>query len=481
IYPGQMSPALESFLSGPITILKLVNGQPVLNANGTFETDTVYWAPASTVQALATASQGDIPLVDANTYYDLVGGPGQFVVKAGSISLGSAFGIFTSGAVDPLTGGDERYQDLASITPEGASLDVTVTGDLNMQSSTIATLGGGNLTLTSTGGGLDLGLEGLGDEGRQIGYGVFTSGLGNINVTAFGDVNIDGSRIATYDGGNIFVESLTGNVDCGSAGDTYSGVQVDYVNSAGLPAVYPEDVYGSGILAVTLQPPQPGYYLPPDPATVPGNITVETPQGNITSTLGGITQEALDGNIAGGPTITLTAGTFPSGTPGQPGYMPGYSGDVDLGQSGVIGGTVNISANGNITGLVISRQNSTINAAQNFSGSVISGGQANVGAGGSVSGVIVGVGGATVSGGSVSAAVLGQNVSVNGGAAESTLGNSAAATSTSQSAAQQANSQAQQQVAANSSDDDDSDTKNKKKPGLMQHIKRVTVILPKSV
>lgn len=482
IYAGPMSQTLASLLSGPITILKLVNGQPVLNANGTFETDTVNWAPASSVQALYTASQPDIPLVDAGSFYDIVGGPGQFDVNANSMSLGSGFGIFTSGAHDPFaTSGSERYQNLASITSQGASLDVTVTGDLNMQSSTIATLGGGDLSVLSTGGNLDLGIEGIVNEGRQVGYGVFTSGPGNVSVTAFGDVNIDGSRIATYDGGNIFVESDTGNVDCGSAGDTYSGVLVDYVNSSGLSATYPEDVYGSGILAVTLQPPQPGYYLPPNPAAQPGNITVETPEGNINSTLGGITQEALNGNIAGGPTITLTAGTPPSGTPGQPDYMPGHDGNVDLGQSGVIGGTVNISANGNITGLVISRQNSTINAAQNFSGSVISGGSADVGAGGSVSGVIVGVGGATVSGGSVSAQVISQNANVNGSSSDS-LGATAAATSTSQSAAQQANSQAQQQVAANSSDDsDNSDDKNKKKPGLLQHIKRVTVILPKSV
>jgi hypothetical protein len=193
--------------------------------------------------------------------------------------------------------------------------------------------------------------------------------------------------------------------------------------------------------------------------------------------LGGITQEALDGNTAAGPIITLIAGTAPSGTVGSPDYSPGFAGNIDLGQSGVIGGTVDLTANGNITGLVISRQNSTIAAAQNFNGSVLSAGLATVSGGNSVVGVIVGVGGANVSGASVSADVLGQNVSVNGGASQSTLGSSASATSASQSAANQSETQAKEQLASNDDGSDD-DKKNKKLHPVLQRVKRVTVILP---
>jgi hypothetical protein len=235
----------------------------------------------------------------------------------------------------------------------------------------------------------------------------------------------------------------------------------------GAPESYAEAANGSGIVAETLVPPMPNQAFPPNSATLPGNITVETPRGNITASLGGILQQALDGNIAGGPTITLSAGS------------PGYIGNIDVGQAGVIGGTVNVTATGDITGLFISRQNSNINAGQNANVSVISVGQADV-TGKSVTGIIVGIAGASVSGDNVTASVLGQNVSVNGGAAESTLGASAAASSTSQSAAQQSSS-ANQELANNSNDNDDSDDKKKKKPALLQHIKRVTVILPKSV
>jgi filamentous hemagglutinin family protein len=491
-FGGQMNSQVQSELAQPLTVLVFgSDGLPETYTSGGktyFKTTQINWVAPAQIPllfgngsgTLFTESQADPSPASASLGYR-VGGPGLFEINAGSISLGNSDGILSTGVQDP-EGGFARYNNLASITPEGASVDVTVSGDLDMLTSTIAALGGGDVIVTSTGGSMDLGTESVDNETRQVGFGIFTSGGGDVNVTALDDINIDGSRIATYNGGNIFVESYTGDVNVGSGGDSFTGVEVAFVNPAnGKADYYAEDVYGSGILADTLVPAPKGQILPPDAAALPGNITVETPEGNITAGLGGITQQALDGNLAAGPTIDLTAGTAASGTVGEPGYSPGYVGNIDLGQSGVIGGSVTATANGNISGLVISRQNSTINAAQNFSGSVLAGGSADVGAGGSVAGVIVGVGGASVSGGNVSASVLGQNVSVNGGASQSTLGSSAAATSTSQSASQQANSQAQQQVAANSADDDDNDNKNKKKPALLQHIKRVTVILPKSV
>jgi hypothetical protein len=97
---------------------------------------------------------------------------------------------------------------------------------------------------------------------------------------------------------------------------------------------------------------------------------------------------------------------------------------------------------------------------------------------GSVSGIIVGVGGASVSGGSdVTAQVLGQNVSVNGGAATSTLGTSAAATTAATAASASSSDQNQQQVAGNTQDDDPLKKKGRG-PLLARRVGRVTVILP---
>jgi hypothetical protein len=118
--------------------------------------------------------------------------------------------------------------------------------------------------------------------------------------------------------------------------------------------------YGSGILAIAPT----SEWRAAGASGDPGDITVETPHGNIISTLGGIAQFALNGSTAGGPTVTLTAGS------------PGYNGNVDLGQGGVIGGTINITAQGSIKGLIVSRENSTINAGQSFSGTLLAGGVA---------------------------------------------------------------------------------------------------------
>ena len=494
---NQLSSQIASDLEQPITILKLVNGQPVpttvVNPNGTtsttWETTTVNWAPAAVVQTLYADNVG-VPGLNTPSLGYQVGGPGAFDINAGSISLGSCYGILSCGVNDPASSapavGLNRYGNLFSITPSGATVNVTVTGDIDMLSSTIASLGGGDVNVISTCGSITLGSENLVDDYRALGFGIFSSGPGNVKVSALDDINIGGSRIAAYDGGNIFVESFQGSVAVGTGANNYINVQLSYIDPNGNGNYYTEAVAGSGILATTLATPNPEYQTyskpgtdwPAERAAVPGNITVEAPQGNITSTLGGITQQALNGNIDGGPTVTLIAGTLPTGKPGDLDYAPGYPGNIDLGQSGVIGGTVNITANGNVNGSIFSRQDSNISASQNVNVQDVAGGKADV-SGQTVTGDIVGGEGVSAVG-DVTAAIFGQNVSVNGGASQSTLGSSATATSTSQSAAQQANS-ANQQLASNDyGSDDDDKKKHKKTQPLMERVKRVTVILPKT-
>jgi hypothetical protein len=440
-----------------------------------FTTDQIPWASPATLNALFTASQASSSYENPQLGYR-VGGPGQFDVSARSISLGNSYGIFSCGVEDP-GGGFNRYANLAPETPVGATLNVTVSGDLDMLTSTIATLGGGDVNVTSTAGSMDLGTETLFNTSfspfRQVGLGLYTAGLGDVSVTALGDIDINGSRIGTFDGGNIFIESLQGSVNVGSGISTPIGVYVSYVDPVtGLADFYSEGAHGSGIVAFTLQDPS---QVPGSPL-IPGNVTVETPRGDITATLGGIIQEALNGNLDAGPTVNLVAGTFPSGTPGTPGYSAGYAGNIDLGDAGVIGGTINLSANGDINaGLVISRQSTTFSAAKSFTGLVLSGGGISGNAGSSIDGTLVGVGGVAISGDAVGATVLSQSASVNGAASKSTLGNSATATAASQSAANQSNTQAKQQLANN--DTDTTDDQKKKKP-LIQRVKRVTVILP---
>jgi len=434
---------------------------------------------------------------------DRVGGPGWFDINAGSISLGNSYGILSCGDYDA-AGGFNRYANLAPITPVGATVDVTVNSDytdqngaaqssLNMLTSTIAALGGGSVNVTSTGGSMELGSTELfattasSVASTHLAYGIYSTGGGDVNVTALGDVNIEGSRIASYNGGNITVESLQGDVNVGNGTADLNTVFVAYVDPVtGQAANYTEDVFGSGIIANTLVPPQHGVAFPANSANEPGNITVITPQGDIVASTGGILQEALDGSITPGPAVGLFAGTpadfngdLYSDANNWNAKPPLFAGNIDLGNSGVIGGAVTLKATGDINGQIVSRQNSTVTAGQNFSGTLLSAGSANVSGGGTVSGTIIGVGGANVSGaGGVTASVLGQNVSVNGGASQSTLGSSATATASTQSAAQQASQAATQQVA--SDDNANDDEKKKKKAELSRTVGRVTVILPKA-
>ncbi len=476
-YVGQMSQSvLQALDQQTVTVLVYdSSGNPEVQGNH-LVTQQISWVAPATIEALYAASQG-APAAGTVQTGLRIGGPGTFDVTAGSISLGNALGIYSCGVFDA-EGGFNRYANLAPVTQSGgAALNVTVTGDLDILTSTIAALGGGNVNVHADGT-MNLGSQGVFDSStlaagilpdpskKQEGYGIFTTGVGaDVTVTAGGDINVQSSRIAAYNGGSIFVESTGGNVNAGTGGSAPTQAFFTYVDPlTGLGKFFQETVFGSGIVANTLAVPPAG--VPSAPT--PGNITVTTPKGNIVADEGGILQEALNGNVASGPTVTLTAGS------------PGFAGNVDLGDTGVIGGTVNVTANGNISGLVISREDSTISAAQNFTGTVLSGGTANLNAGGTVSGVVIGIGGVNAAGaGGVTATILSQNVTVNGGSAASTLA-PAAPTATSTAAGAQANNEAQQQVASNNPQDDDPLKKKGKGPVLMRTKGRVTVILPKS-
>ena len=237
-FAGAMNTSVESALgSGQITILHLVNGLPVLDSNGHFLTDTYNWAPVSDVQILYNDSYQNsfgqyspAPSPSVGQLGYRIGGPGQFNINSGSIELGNTYGILSCGVFDP-QGGYGRYANLVSLTPSGATVNVTVSGDLDMLTSTIATIGGGDVNVTSTGGSMNLGSQELFNTVRDVGFGIFTAGEGNVNVTALDDIDIDSSRVAAYNGGNVFLESQQGDVNVGSGGNNNSGVAVSYINS----------------------------------------------------------------------------------------------------------------------------------------------------------------------------------------------------------------------------------------------------------
>ena len=488
-YKNQMSSIVFDALNHTaIPILKLdAQGNVVIerhaDGNYYFATTTASFVAPSTLAQLDAQSQNSTSGNNGNLYSTgfQIGGPGRFTINAGSIDMGSSLG-FVSWGMSSYGKSPIDYSFLAPLTASGAEINVNSSGDISLLTSAIASIQGGNVNVNS-GGAIHLsqGDFALIPTRGDMSFGIFTSGHSDINVTAENDIDVGGARIATFNGGNVFVRSENGNVNAGNGANSVLVVPVVYHDASG--RLLTGDIgghsagdprpYGSGIMALSPS----DLYKAPGASGLPGNITVETPRGNIVSTLGGIQQFAENGNVAGGPTITLSAGT-----PASAG-SPGYKGNVDLGQGGVFGGTINITAQGNVSGLIVSRQNANINAAQSFSGTLLSGGIANVNAtAGTISGTVIGIGGVNASGGAgVTAAVLGQNVSIGGAAATSTLGATAAATSTSQAAAQQANSDAQQQLARNTTQGDDEERKRTqpKAPTLVKRVGRVTVILPK--
>ena len=333
-------------------------------------------------------------------------------------------------------------------------------GDLDMFASLISSYYGGAININA-GGNINAGLADLPFGIPFVPHGIWTSGHSDVNVIAAGDINVAGSRIAAFDGGNIFVESLHGNVDAGSGSSGEVKVNEVIVDPITHQVSTPQQpIAGSGILATT---------LPDAPSGEPvGNITVATPQGNINASQGGIVQEPLNGNTSLTPTVTLTAGTRDAS-----GKII-YAGNIDAGDSGVIGVNTTLNAAGNISGLVIAQGDSSINAAANVNGTFLAGGTATFSAVGTISGIAIGGSGINVGSGKFEGVALSQNVS--GGGAQTALATSATASSSSQTAAaQQENSQK-----ANTSDPTlaSDDTKKKPHPLLAKLTKRVTVILP---
>jgi filamentous hemagglutinin family protein len=464
---GPLGGDIVNALGTQLTVLRYgPSGFPLLDSSGHFVTDTITLLPAtdqSQVASLYNASQTAVPLGVNNGIY-VVGGTGTFNVTAGSINLGNSDGILTVG------NGNIQGRNYSYLTPYIASgANINVTADyLEMPGSTIASLGGGNVKVNCTGvipnsGGLsmDLGSQSLipfdstimNDNGG-IGLGIYTSGGGDVNVIGEGSINVDSSRIGTFDGGNVNIESYTGNVDAGS------GTAAIPITTFSTVYSYPfepfEGPFANGIVAYTLF----GASKIPGAATVPGNITIITPEGNITSSAGGIEQLAFGGGDTGNPSILLQAGTPMDNNWNVPNPTidPIYVGNIDLSGVGAIGGTITLQATGTIHGRVFASHN--INAIGNISDlTAIAGGHVSLT--GNVGPSIQAVGLQGVSGDPANSI---------------TLPTTASASSSSQAAAQQATATATQQVAMNGNGDDEK-KKGKKKEQPTVKVGRVTVIL----
>jgi filamentous hemagglutinin family protein len=436
---GQMSAAELAFLLAPTEVALNANGQPILGANGLLETQAlpITAAQQSAIQQLYTSSQtatlGDQGLALA--------GPGKFNVTAQDIDLGISGGI----SVLP------PDSALAALTPYGASLDVTALGNVDLTSSRIANEGLDGAVQLNVGGTLDVGgqFTTFGDPNAP--KGIFTTGGGNLAVTAFGDVNLDSSRIATYNGGNINITSTTGDVNAGAGGVGYVSMQGAELDAkTGQLIFIPATIAGSGILATTL----------PGADTVVGNISVQTPGGSISASQGGIIQISLDGMSSRNAAIDLSAGK-----------------DINATGSGIIGGNLHLDAGGSINGILVGTGTVSVTSQSSVNVTALGGAGVSISASGTVSGTVISGGNVSVSGESITANLVAATVTASGDTTQATVGVPASnVAKVDTQTTEDANA-----VAAQSTDNNnDDDTKKKKGQTitLARKVSRVTVVLP---
>jgi filamentous hemagglutinin len=136
-------------------------------------------------------------------------------------------------------------------------------GDLDLTYSQIYTLAGGNITLLVPGGGMVVGLADApagATTKAPSQLGIVTEGSGNVNIYTQNDVNVNSSRVFTLGGGNLLIWSNLGSIDAGNGAKTSLSLPpptfiTDKFGNETLE--YGAAVVGSGIRTVQTGPGQP--------------------------------------------------------------------------------------------------------------------------------------------------------------------------------------------------------------------------------
>ena len=296
-----------------LTVQVYQNGVPQFDSNGNPITTTASVLTSATAQALlaqynAENAYSGLPAGSGppdGTYGYTIGGGGQFNITARTIDLGTTAGIQSEGVGLYTVRGNYPLASFfgnGGVFDHGADITITTTGnhsegetagdlvgDLDMYSSSIASLQGGNITI-NVGGDINAGSADF-SVNTASARGIYSTDLGNVFVYANGDINVNGSRIGVYDtrpddssttpGGSVTVVSMNGNINAGSGGSGFVGVSSYLVNPDQSVTAESSTIPGSGIMDVSY--------------TQPGNILVEAPNGSVNAAAGGILQLLLNG------------------------------------------------------------------------------------------------------------------------------------------------------------------------------------------
>jgi len=170
-------------------------------------------------------------------------------------------------------------------------------GSLSLYFSQIYTLDGGDISLLTPGGSVDVGLAtpplafGITKTPSQLG--IVAQGTGDINSVSYGNFLVNQSRVFAADGGNILIWSSDGNIDAGRGAKTAISAPAPTIsfNAQGqIQTTFPAALQGSGIQA-----------LATTAGVTPGDVDLYAPQGVVNASDAGI----VAGNLTIGATAVL--------------------------------------------------------------------------------------------------------------------------------------------------------------------------------
>lgn len=134
-------------------------------------------------------------------------------------------------------------------------------GDISLTFSRIYTLSGGTISLLAPGGEIDVGLANapanVGGTKTPAQLGIVAQGTGDVDIYTKGDVNVNSSRIFTLGGGNILIWSDEGSIDAGRGSKSSVSAPPPEVlvdSSGNITLSFSGAVAGSGIRTIQIDP-----------------------------------------------------------------------------------------------------------------------------------------------------------------------------------------------------------------------------------
>ncbi len=242
---GQAGPDYSDFLS------------KIVAPNTSYQASLITYIQSLTGQknlslADAEAAFGDLTNAQQTNFIDQVFF-GELSSAAGLVNTNPTAG-FAQGyaAIDAL------FPNSRTATQVGMS---PYQGNISLAFSRIYTLNGGGITLLTPGGDIDVGLANppasLADSRSPSQLGIVAQGPGDINIYSKSDVNVNSSRVFTLGGGNILIWSNEGSIDAGQGAKSSISApppQLLVDSSGNVTVDLSGAVAGSGIRTIQIDP-----------------------------------------------------------------------------------------------------------------------------------------------------------------------------------------------------------------------------------